>query len=104
MNSATVSDMDKILLGSKGVSKADINKVKRVYLDYVKRKLEEINEGFPLDEGASVVYELQEKYNNAEIDYDFDTLLDRLMDELDSGLKSFFKEFKRNIANLQVLQ
>ena len=104
MNSATVSDMDKILLGSKSVSKADINKVKRVYLDYVKKKLEEINEGFPLDEGASVVYELQEKYNNMEIDYDFDTLLDRLMDELDSGLKNFFKEFKRNITNLQVLQ
>ena len=45
----------------------------------MKKKLEEINEGFPLDEGASVVYELQEKYNNMEIDYDFDTLLDHLI-------------------------
>lgn len=104
MSSAAVSDMDKILLSSKSVSKADINRVKRVYLDYVKRKLEEINEGFLLDEGASVVYELQEKCSDMEIDYDFDNLLDRLMDELDSGLKNFFKEFKRNITNLQVLQ
>lgn len=97
----TVSDMDKILLSSSyNDLKKDIAKLKKMYLNYIEAELEKIDTGYPVDEVGDFLYELYTKYDEREVDYDFEELMDKIIDKTKNKLKEFFKDLKEDISKL----
>ncbi len=101
--SITASDMDKILLSNfynYNSLKKDIVKLKKAYLNYIEEELKKVNIGYPVDEVGDLLYELYVKYDEREVDYDFEELMDKIMNITKNKLKKFFEELKEDISKL----